>query len=142
MDDEQKRKILEVLRQNEFGVIATNGTQAPESAVVAVSETEDLEIIFGSFDHNRKNKNIKNNPNISIVIGWDKIIKKTLQIEGIAILTEGEEREMAENIHCAKNKGSNVYRGNSKQEYFKVKPVWIRYSDFSVNPKEVWEVNV
>jgi general stress protein 26 len=59
MNEEQKRKILEILKNNQFGIIATNSADsAPESAVVAVSETPNLEIVFGSFNNTRKNKNI------------------------------------------------------------------------------------
>jgi general stress protein 26 len=143
MDQDQRRKILAVLQRSQFGVISTNtGGKSPESAVVAISETEDLDIIFGSFNTARKNKNIRENSFVSVVVGWDMEHKKTVQIEGEAFITTGEEREMLENIHCAKNKGSSKYRGDSKQEYFRIKPFWIRYSDFSVHPQEVWEVSV
>ena len=54
----------------------------------------------------------------------------------------GEERNRLEDGHCKKNKGSEKYRNEPRQEYFKAMLHWVRYSDFSVNPQEVWEVNL
>ncbi len=143
MNPDQRQKITELLKGSQLAVIATHaGTGAPESAVITISETEDCGIIFGSFSTTRKNQNIKKNPQVSLVIGWDIAERKTIQIEGEAVLLEGQEREEAEAIHCAKNKGHIKYQGNPLQEYFKIVPSWIRYSHLSVEPSEVWEVRL
>ena len=131
------------MQAHEFGVIASNSIDgAPESAVVGFSETDDLEIIIGSFSDTRKNKNIARDPKVSFVIGWDNAKKMTIQIEGIATLLEGEERRTLAEKHCQKNKGSAKFIDIPKQQYFKIVLKWIRYSDFSVNPQEVWEENM
>ncbi len=143
MNEEQKQKILKVLHENEFGVVATfpvNKDGVPESAVVAISETPDLEIIFGSFVSSRKNGNIRNNSKVSVVVGWNKQAKTTVQIEGSARLAVGSERSSLEAVHCIKNPESEKFKNDSRQEYFKITPCWIRYSDFSKDPQEVWEI--
>lgn len=139
---QKKQIILEFIKTCEFGVVATIalGSQTPESAVVAVSETENLEIVFASHADARKNKNIAQNSHISAVIGWDTILKTTVQFEGIAVLLEGTEREECETYHCVKNKGSRKYWNDPEEQYFKVIPRWIRYSNHSVDPKEIWEL--
>lgn len=143
MTEEQKTRILNLLDANHLGVLATNSDSGfPASAVVTISHTDDLSILFGSFDTTRKNTNIKKNSSVSIVVGWDMIERKTMQIEGQAVLVTGEERERVENIHCAKNENFNSRRDNLHQEYFKIVPHWIRYSDLSVKPTEVWEVTL
>lgn len=141
MTHEQHKKVLSLLERNEFGVVATNSDDgAPESAVVAFSEIPELCVIFGSFKDTRKNKNITRNQYVSIVVGWEH--STTVQMEGRAELVSGEEREKLEQAHCNKNEGSQKYRNDPRQEYFKITPTWIRYSDFSVNPQEVWEVHL
>jgi general stress protein 26 len=141
MTPEQKEKINTILVENHYGVIATNaGEGSPQSAIVAVSSTPELEVVFGSFAANRKNQNILKNPNVSVVIGWDKII--TVQLEGTARLIEGEQRIILEDAHCKKNVGSTKFRKDPRQQYYKITPNWIRYSNYSINPQEVWEVNL
>lgn len=138
----QKEKVASFIKTHSFGVIATNSANglAPESAVVAFSETELLEIIFGSFSSTRKNQNIRLNPSVSFVIGWDNTDKTTIQIEGKAVLLEGAERETLEQAHCKKNPESTKYLSDPRQEYFKIIPHFLRYSNFSVDPQEVWEL--
>jgi general stress protein 26 len=139
MNEEQKEKILNILEQSKLGVIATNSDSGiPESALVGVSHTSELEIVIGSMNHTRKNQNMKKDPKVSLVIGWDNSI--TLQIEGTAYFVTPEERILLEEIHCQKSPMYGKFKDNTNQEYIKIKPTWIRYSDFSVNPKEVWEV--
>lgn len=138
---EQKQKIFDFIKIQEFGVIATNSLEnlAPESAIVAFSETEDLEIVIGSFIECRKNKNILRNQNVSFVIGWDNISKTTIQIERFAVLLEGKEKDKLSQKHIQKNKDSSEYLNDPRQQYFKIIPRWIRYSNFSVHPQEIWE---
>ena len=139
MTSDQQHKIATLLANNQFCVVATNSSaNAPESAVVAFSSTPEFEIVFGSFKDTRKNQNLSKDARVSIVIGWDN--STTLQIEGEAIRLMGEERARLEDAHCIKNELSNKYRNDARQEYFKVVPWWIRYSNFSVDPQEIWEV--
>lgn len=123
MTDEQRAKIVTILQGATYGVIATRGERAPESALITIAGIEDLSIVVGSLKGSRKNDNIAENNNVSFVIGWDPQIKTTIQIEGEAI---------------------SVPRGatyaNEGMEYFKIVPKWMRYSDFSASPLEVWEV--
>ena len=121
--------------------MSTNALEgAPESAVVAISETPDLCIVIASFRNSRKNRNIEKDDRVSVVVGWSKDESKTLQIEGHAEIVVGEERERLEVAHCKKNPPSLKYKNDVRQEYIKIKPSWVRYSDFSVDPQEVWEV--
>lgn len=130
--EEKKKKILEFVKRCEFGVVSTIalGSSTPESAVVAVSETDNLELVFASFAGNRKNNNIATNPSVSVVLGWSKQEKITVQVEGVATLVADRERTLLEQKHCAKNPESLKFVNDPRQQYFKITPVWVRYSDF------------
>lgn len=134
MTDEQKEKITDLLRSNLFGVIATNAASSPQSAVVTIAPTNELKIVFGSLKSARKNKNIKENQNVSMVIGWDPQVKRTLQLEGVATLLSPEEYETMKNDYLEPRK---LLEG-PEREYFIITPRWMRYSDLGA--KEVWEV--
>lgn len=140
--EEKKEKIFQFIRTCQFGVISTvdPGNLTPESAVVAFSENKHLELFLGSFIDTRKNKNISKNPQVSFVIGWDNTNKITTQLEGMALLLEGDEREECIKRHFEKNPDSKKYQNDPRQQYFKIIPSWIRYSNFSVDPQEVWEL--
>lgn len=141
MTEEQRIKISSFITSYDLGVIATNSInrKSPEAALVAVTITEKLNIIFGTSADSRKSKNITLNPNIAFVIGGDEMRKTTIQIEGIASLLEDAERKTAEELHCIRHPNSAKYRNDPKQQYFKMTPHWIRYHNSSANPTEEWE---
>lgn len=137
----QKSKILEFIKTQTLGVVSTIGSKdgKPQSAVMAFSEADQLEVIFGTFRDTRKYENLKNNPNVSYVIGWGDV---TVQYEGIAEEALGDQFELCRNIHLAKNPESKKYAFDPRQRFFKVKPTWIRYSDFSFDPEQVFEIQL
>jgi general stress protein 26 len=140
MNEEQKEKIKNFLKNNKFAVIATNSSSGyPESAIVGFLGTDEGDIIFRSLSDSRKNQNIKINPKVSLVVLSDNKEWKTLQIEGLARLLTTEEVSMVEDEHCEKNKAYEAYKSNPLNEYFIVEPVLFKYSDLSVAPQEVFE---
>lgn len=138
MSDSEKI-ILDFIKKHALAVISTvNHLGNPESAVLEFSETDKLEIIFDTFSTYRKYKNILNNPRVAFVIGWDNDI--SVQYEGIATELEGEELKKFKNIHITKLPKAKKFVDMDIVRYFKVKPKWIRYSDLSVNPWNVFNV--
>lgn len=132
-----KAELLSFLRKHRLGVVATvSESGAPESAVVGIAITDDLEIIFDTLASTRKCRNLRRNGNISFVIGWDKEI--TVQYEGVADEPQGAELDRLKKIYFA------VYPDRPQREswpgitYFRVRPVWARYSDFN-SPGQIVE---
>ncbi len=142
MTTEHSAAVRALLADNVLAVVATNSSSGfPQSAVVALSETEELELIFATFNDTRKFVNLAADQRLSLVVGWNNENKRTLQIEGLARLAEGDEQEWAADIHCAKSVASRRFRDDPRQHYFIVRPVWLRYSDYMAQPKEIWEYN-
>jgi uncharacterized pyridoxamine 5'-phosphate oxidase family protein len=139
--EEQKSVILEFLKKESLAVASTvdDQTNKPESAVLRFSQTDRLEIIFDTFSTYRKYKNLQTNQNVSLVIGWDN--GTTVQYEGIARELRGAELEDGKKIHISKLPAHAKYKEMSVVRYFIVKPTWIRYSNLSVNPWNVFEVD-
>ncbi len=122
--------LLRFLQRHRLGVLATvSESGAPESAVVGIAVSDDLEIFFDTLETTRKCRNLRRNPHISFVIGWDSEI--TVQYEGVAEEPTGVELDRLKKVYFA------VYPDGPQRQpwpgitYFRVRPVWARYSDFN-----------
>lgn len=137
--DEEKKTILEFLHTQLLGVISTvdSATNKPEAALVAFSETDQLELIFGTFNDTRKFANLQGNPHVAFVISSDTT---TVQYEGIAKIAEGDHIEEYRAIHLTKNPRAQKVSHHLKQQFFKVTPTWVRYTTVSVKPPRIFEV--
>jgi pyridoxine/pyridoxamine 5'-phosphate oxidase len=131
-------ELLPFLRKHRLGVQSTVSSSGdPQAAVVGIAVTSELEIVFDTVDTSRKCHNLRANPRIAFVIGWDQEI--TVQLEGIADEPTGKERErVLETYFAAYPDGRDrlAWKGIT---HFRVRPTWIRYSDFSV-PGKIVEV--
>ena len=135
----QKQKILDFIKRNKLMVISTINPQGiPQSAVLEFGETDNLEIIFDTFNTARKYRNLKHNQNISLVIGWDENI--TVQYDGEAIELEGEELKRYKKFYFKKNPEAQRWEKRQGIRYFKTLPKWVRYSDLNKDPWEVIEL--
>lgn len=139
MDD--KQYILDFIKKHTICVISTMTTDSkPEAAVVGFGETDNWELIFGTLNTSRKYQNLKQNPNIAVVIGWDEDI--TVQYEGVATELTEEEAEHYKQLYHIKVPRAKKYdmiRGNV---YFKISPKWIRYTDINKVPETIVEFTV
>lgn len=135
----QKQFVLDFLKAQIHAVVATTDpeTNKPSAATVAFSETDELELIFGTFDDTKKFTNIVANPNVALSVNLDEIC---VQYEGVARVTDWEEEEDARNTHLEKHPSSQEYAFHEKQRFIKVTPKWIRYTDLGSTPQVVFEI--
>ena len=102
---------------------------------MAISQKDNLQLIFQTPNDSRKYQNLKINPNVSVVFGFDFEEFITVQYEGV--VKEAEERQVADfrNIHVSKNPKSAEYANLSKNKYFVISPKWVRYWNLKTNEK-------
>jgi len=129
-------ELIEFVSARNFTVISTFGEEFPESACIEFGN-DGLTIIFDTNKNSRKFKNIQKSPKVSLVIGWEN--ERTVQYEGIATLLAGEELERLKKIYFQKSPEAQKWEDVEDSVYFKVEPVWIRYTDLNVTP---WNVTV
>lgn len=133
-----KEEIYEFIQRHKLGVLATvSSSETPEAAVVGIAVTTNLELIFDTLGTARKCQNLRTNPHIAFVIGWDEEI--TLQYEGEARELDGSELERYKQVYFEKWPDGVERESWPDITYFKVRPSWIRYSDFSKNPPFIVE---
>lgn len=136
----KKKTILSFIKKHLIAVISTvNPQNNPESAVVEFGERDNLELIFDAFSNSRKVKNIRSNPNVTFVIGWDEDI--TVQYEGKAIELKGKDLNKYKEIYKKKNPNISKWEEVKGIVFLKVIPKWIRYSDLNKDPWEIFELN-
>lgn len=136
MPKENSRKdkisiIYNFLKNEKFASLATyDGISGyPEVAVMAFTETERLEIIFGTFKTTRKYKNLQTCEFVAFAFFNGDI---TVQYEGKAReIIDEIEIERISVLHTKKHPGSVFYKENKNERYFIVNPKWIRFSNIN-----------
>ena len=117
------------IRSCRLAVVSSIGPGGePQSALVGIALSPELEIVFDTVKSSRKYPNLKRDPRIAIVIGWEG--ERTMQYEGIATEPEGEELARAKQIYFAVWPEGVERQAWPGIAYFLVRPRWLRYSDF------------
>jgi general stress protein 26 len=135
------KRLLEFLRRHRLAVQASvSATGGPQAAVVGFAVTDQFEIVFDTLDSTRKARNLRQNSRLALVIGGSNDgDERTVQYEGVADEPSGSELERLKQVYYG------VYPdGPSRLSwpgliYVRVRPTWIRYSNYSVDPPEIIE---
>jgi hypothetical protein len=109
----------------------------PQSALVGIAVTQELEIVFDTLNSSRKYRNLIQRPSCSLVIGWDG--EQTVQYEGIATEYKGQELKRYQEAYFAVWPEGAVHASWPGITYFVVRPRWIRYSDYDQSPPLIEE---
>ncbi len=137
----QKQDVLAFLRKHSLAVLATADMKGkPQAAVVEFAELDDLTIIIDTFNYSRKYKNLQQNDQVAIVVGWDNNV--TLQMDATAHELKGEDLLRAKEIYFAKNERAKKWANKPEIAYFAFKPTWMRYSDVGKTPWQIEEVHL
>lgn len=136
-----RKLVLDFIKRHKLAVISTASNDGkPEAAVLEFGETEDLELIFDTLVTSRKYRNLQSNANVAFVIGWDEEI--TVQYEGRAHELARKELERYAEYYFAKNPKARKWKDNPDIRYFRVTPIWIRYSNLGIKPWEIHELDL
>ena len=133
--------LLAFMRRYRLGVQASIGNDsAPQAAVVGIAITDRFEIVFDTLVSTRKLQNLRRNPRVAFVIGGVADGEaRTVQYEGIADEPSGDELDTLKAIYYAVYPDGPSRLAWPGLTYVRVRPRWIRYSDFSANPPEIVE---
>ncbi|MGI8959086.1 MAG: pyridoxamine 5'-phosphate oxidase family protein [Bryobacteraceae bacterium] len=130
--------VYEFIAKNKLGVLGTiahPGT--PQSALVGIAVTPDLEIIFDTVKSSRKYPNLIAKPTCCFAIGWTG--EQTVQYEGQAAELEGPGLEHYQEMYFQAWPDGPARLSWPGIVYFVVKPTWLRYSDFDQSPPLIRE---
>jgi hypothetical protein len=140
----QPGDLLRFLKEHRLAAEASvSGSSGVQAAVVGFAISDTFEIIFDTLDTTRKVANIRRNPKVAFVIGgFSPGDERTAQYEGVADEPGGVELERLTEIYYGiypEGRGRRNWKGLI---YIRVRPSWIRYSDYNVDPPQIVEFTV
>lgn len=136
-----KLTLLTFMRQELYAVqasVAADG--APQAAIVGVVVSDQFEVFFDTLADSRKAINLRRNPVTALVIGPAATgSERTVQLQGNADEPRGTDLERLLELYFARFPDGRERRQWPGVTYWRVRPTWIRHSDFSTNPPEIVE---
>lgn len=133
--------LLTFMRAEKFAVQASlSRTYAPQAAVVGVAVSDDFELVFDTLTDSRKAVNLRANPSVAFAIGGvrDDVVR-TVQYEGVADFPSGDELRRVQEIYFSRFPDGRDRLHWKGLIHVRVKPLWIRYSNYEPNPPLVLE---
>jgi pyridoxine/pyridoxamine 5'-phosphate oxidase len=133
-----QRDLYNFIAQCRYGVLGTIGESGtPQTALVGIAVSGDLEIVFDTVKSSRKYPNLIAWPACSFSIGWEG--EQTIQYEGEARELGGDEVEKYQKTYFQAWPDGPARMSWPGIVYFVVRPRWIRYSDFDQRPPLIQE---
>lgn len=133
-------EIFSFIKQHDLMLLATSEGDQPQAAVVEFGEIEYKHlIIFDTLKTSRKYQNLKTNPKVAAVIGWDDSI--TVQLEGNADELSGNDLVEAKAAYFDKNPRARKWENRENITYFAIKINWMRCSDLNQDPWVIEEIS-
>jgi pyridoxine/pyridoxamine 5'-phosphate oxidase len=126
------------MARHRYGVVSTiAATGVPQSALVGIATTPDLEIIFDTLKSSRKYANLIARPGCSFVIGWEG--EQTVQFDGLAAEPARSDLKRYQEIYFAAWPEGAAHMNWPGITYIVARPRWIRYSDYDQAPPMIEE---
>jgi general stress protein 26 len=134
-------ELLAFMRSERYAVQTSVSVRGrPQAAVVGIAVSDAFELVFDTLDSTRKAVNLRANPSVAFVIGGTREgDERTVQYEGTADVPEGAERERIQHIYFARFPDGRDRLSWPGLIHVRVRPVWIRYSNYGVQPPEIVE---
>ncbi len=131
--------LIPFLRGARHGVVASVSEQSsPQAAVVGLAVSDQLEMVFDTLGSTRKAANLRRDPRAAIVITRGSA---TAQIEGVADEPQGAELERVRAVYLDAFPDGEERASWPGITWFRVRPSWIRTTDFGTDPPRVTELS-
>lgn len=122
------QKAFEFIKENETCVLATvTKDGVPQAATVGYSVDGDFNFLISTNKNTRKYQNLIENNKVALVVGF--LGSKTVQLEGSAKELDITDKRVEE--HLTKLPGAVKFKIQPGQTYFLVRPIWLRFTDYS-----------
>ncbi len=129
------------LAAQRYGVVATiQPDGATQSALVGIAVSQALEIYLDTTGDTRKARNLRRDPRLSLVIGWEN--ERSVQLEGVADEPKGAALAALKAIYFAAWPDGPSRENWPQITWFRVRPRWIRFSDFNRTDDAVREITL
>lgn len=136
-----RRQLLKFLQSHDLAVQSSvSELGAPQAAVVGFAITDEFEFVFDTIDSTRKIENLRKNPMIALTIGGlTEEDERTVQCNGIADEPDGPVLDRLKGAYFSVFPDGRDRQSWQGITYVRVRPIWMRYSDFNGDPPEIAE---
>ncbi len=143
-----RKGLVEFMRANPLVTAATLSQDgAPQAALLGVATSDQLELVLDTVDNSRKFGNVLRDGRIAVVFGKaggyvsGSHDERTVQYQGVADVPSGDElKRVQEEIYFKLFPEGRERLKWAHIAYVRVRPTWIRYSNYNVNPPEIIEL--
>lgn len=136
-----KNGVLQLIKSQSLCVLSTASLSGKsESAVMAYTIKDDFTILINTEPTTRKYQNLLTNNRVSIVVGGFKN-DPSVQIDGAAKILDGQKAQETRDYMLSVNPDLKNYFSDTGK-FIAITPTWLRYSDFSRDPPEIYETNL
>src|SRR5689334_1264684 len=134
-------ELLRFMRTQRLAVQASHALEGgAQAALVGIAVTDAFEIVFDTLATTRKARNLRTSPRAAFVLGgWGAGDERTVQFEGIADEPIGAELERIKQSYFDAWPDGPARASWPGITYFRVRPTWIRFSDFTSAPPRIRE---
>ncbi|MFZ5892863.1 MAG: pyridoxamine 5'-phosphate oxidase family protein [Myxococcota bacterium] len=134
------REVLAFVRRHSLAVQASvTASNSPQAAVVGIVVSDRFEVFFDTLESSRKCQNLRENPRLALVVGWDLKEGRTVQIEGVADEPRGVDLDRLKPVYFERFPDGIERQSWAGITYVRVRPTWVRYSDFSGSEPRIVE---
>jgi len=135
-----KKGVWEFIKKQSLATLSTADKKGkPESAVMAMAVTDKGEILMSTEPSTRKIQNLSINPLSSIIVGG--LDSPSVQLDGETNIASGVMAQEVKNQILAIHPNTADYL-SATSVFLRFTLKWLRYSDFSTNPPEIFETNL
>ena len=133
--------LLKFLRLHRLAVqTSVSAAGVPQAAIVGIAVTDQFEIVFDTLQTTRKAQNLRHSPIALVIGGWAPEDERTVQYEGDE--PSGAELDRLKQVYFAAYPDGPSRASWPGLIYVRVRPKWIRYSDYNQDPPEIVEFRV
>lgn len=137
-----RAEVLAFIRCHALAVQASvSAVGAPQAAVVGFIVTDDFEVVFDTVDTTRKVANLRRNIRCALVIGgMVNGDERTVQLEGITDEPTGTDLERLKELYFVRFPDGRDRQHWPGLTYIRLRPQWLRFSDFNQSPPAIVEL--
>lgn len=134
-----REQLLACMRAYKYCAQSSSSPEGvPQVALMGCVVTDEFEVFFDTLDTTRKSRNLRRDPRCAFAfgstVGGDL---RTVQLDGVTDEPQGAELERLMQLYCATFPQGSERRAWPGMTYVRVRPSWLRYSDFSGAPPVV-----
>jgi hypothetical protein len=136
----KRSDLLDFMRHERHAVQATSASAGLQAAVVGIVVSDAFEIFFDTLDTTRKARNLRVDPKVAFVVGGTgPKDERTVQYQGLVDEPTGADLTRLKQLYFSRFPDGPSRESWEGITYFRARPTWLRYSDYTRAPPLIVE---